>query len=114
MVFSVLLKQYLLSVKKIFGVPPNNNTHRNLPAGKAAPLFYYSTLAMGGDFNPEYFVSIRKEFEMKKKMFLCHDRQQGASMRKALRFVRAGLLLQGHVNCCLSFGALISIIKLKK
>lgn len=52
------------------------------PTEKVPALFYFSTLAMG-NFIPEYYVDITDAFEMKKKMFLCHDSQQGDWCRDA-------------------------------
>ena len=48
----------------------------NPPHSKVPPLFYYSTLGLG-NFITEYFIDITDTFEMKKKLFLCHDSQQG-------------------------------------
>jgi LmbE family N-acetylglucosaminyl deacetylase len=48
----------------------------NPPIPKVPALFYYSTLTFG-NFIPEYYVDITDTFELKKKMFLCHDSQQG-------------------------------------
>jgi len=46
------------------------------PAPKVPALFYYSTLTFG-NFVPEYYVDVTDTFEMKRRMFLCHDSQQG-------------------------------------
>ena len=52
------------------------------PTSKVPALFFYSTLA-GADFIPEYYVDITETFEMKKKLFLCHESQQGDWCRDA-------------------------------
>lgn len=48
----------------------------NPPHSKVPPLFYYSTLGLG-NFIGEYFIDITETFETKKKLFRCHDSQQG-------------------------------------
>jgi LmbE family N-acetylglucosaminyl deacetylase len=52
------------------------------PAGKVPALFHYSTLAFG-KFVPEYYVDVTDTYEMKKRLFLCHDSQQGDWCRDA-------------------------------
>jgi LmbE family N-acetylglucosaminyl deacetylase len=52
------------------------------PAPKVPALFNYSTLAFA-KFIPEYYVDITDTWETKKKMFLCHDSQQGDWCRDA-------------------------------
>jgi LmbE family N-acetylglucosaminyl deacetylase len=52
------------------------------PAPKVPALFYYSTLTHG-NFVPEYYIDITDTYELKRKMFLCHDSQQGDWCRDA-------------------------------
>lgn len=54
----------------------------NPPHSKVPPLFYFSTLGLG-NFVTEYFIDITDTFELKKKLFLCHDSQQGDWCRDA-------------------------------
>ena len=46
------------------------------PTSKVPPLFF-CTAHQACNFVPEYYVDITDTFETKKKMFLCHDSQQG-------------------------------------
>lgn len=52
------------------------------PTSKVPALFHYSTLATT-EFTAEYYIDITDTFETKKKMFLCHDSQQGDWCRDA-------------------------------
>jgi len=52
------------------------------PHSKVAPLFYGTPLALG-NYTSEYYVDITETFEVKKKMFSCHESQQGDWCRDA-------------------------------
>lgn len=52
------------------------------PTSKVPPLFFYTT-HQGCNYVPEYYIDITDTFETKKKMFLCHDSQQGDWCRDA-------------------------------
>lgn len=54
----------------------------NPPCKKVPALFYYTTLGII-NFVPEYYVDITDTWEIKKKMWLCHDSQQGDWCRDA-------------------------------
>ena len=66
---------YLVFIARVNAVIKLIETN-NPPTEKVTPLFYYSTLG-GINFTAEYYIDITETFEMKKKMFLCHDSQQG-------------------------------------
>jgi LmbE family N-acetylglucosaminyl deacetylase len=65
----------ILSVVKL--IETGHETCAKVPA-----YFYYTTLAIM-NFISEYYVDITDTFEMKQKLFLCHDSQQGDWCRDA-------------------------------
>ena len=72
---------YLVFTARILSVVKLIETEHEV-CSKVPALFYYSTLSII-NFIPEYYVDITDTWEMKKKMFLCHDSQQGDWCRDA-------------------------------
>ena len=66
---------YLAFTSRILSVVKLIETD-NPPCKKVPPLFYYTTLGII-NFTPEHYVDITDTWDTKKKMFLCHDSQQG-------------------------------------
>lgn len=72
---------YLAFTARILSVVKLIETDHEVCA-KVPALFYYTTLGIV-NFIPEYYIDITDTWEMKKKMFLCHESQQGDWCRDA-------------------------------